>query len=485
MKVLRKIAPFAIILAAGLLLLYSPDIAPERYTDLATFFRVEMKRQGYSGLAVAAVSDGSILYVDGFGKDGSLSAIGPDSRLYAPAVAKSMTALCAYSLVREGKLGLDRQVRDYLPWFPEGATIRHLLSHASGFSDSSFDDAHPDAADLEAAARVMAGAKNPTAPGSAFRYLDTDYQVLALAMEKVEGEPYADILHDRVLGPLGMKSSGAAVSADPPRGSAYFFAMTLPRAPESSPFGAPSGYVVSSAADIGRYMAFLLGPEKVKNRPIPARAVGQLFDPLLPQLPYGYGFFLGSDETGRVAYHDGALDGFSSRIVLWPDKKSGIAVLAPQGSLLQSLIAMPALTDGAKSILRDGAAARPFPLGRLYILLAVVAVVHLLALMLQTGGAITWAKEARDKAEAKGSRGPIRLAKIRGWAGIALRAAIVAVCPLAIGLAFGRNISWKILLQLEPSLAAWCLFACLFGILRNAARLAWIYGASGSRHPVF
>jgi CubicO group peptidase (beta-lactamase class C family) len=479
MKVLRRIAPIAVIAAAALLLLYSPDIAPERYTDLATFFRVEMKRQGYSGFSVAAVSDGSVLYVDGFGKDGSGAPIGPDTRLYAPAAAKSMAALCAYSLVREGLLSLDMSVSSYLPWFVEGVTIRHLISHTSGFSDDDFDDLHPSALGLEAAARLMSSSKPEAAPGQAFRYLDTDYQVLALVMEKAAGQPYSELLAARVLAPLGLSSSDARVPAVPPRGSAYFFALSLPRAPSTSAVAASSGYLVSSAADIGKYMAYLLGPEKTKRGPLPTRAVISLFDPLSPHAPYGYGLFIGQDDEGRVAYHDGSLDGFSSRLVLWPDKRAGVAVLAPQGSLLQSLIALPALTEGARRIMRDGESSRPFPLGRLYILLAVVAIVHLLALVLQTGGALAWAKGARDKAEAKGSRGPILFARIRCWVGIALRIGIVLLCPIAVGLAFGRGVSWRSLLQLEPSLAVWCLFACLFGVLRNISRLTWLGGASG------
>ena len=64
--------------------------------------------------------------------------------------------------------------------------------------------------------------------------------------------------------------------------------------------------------------------------------------------------------------------------------------------------------------------ARPFPLGRLYILLSVVAIVQLFALCLQMGGALHWAKEAKDKAEATGEpRGPLRFAAFRCWLGMA------------------------------------------------------------------
>jgi CubicO group peptidase (beta-lactamase class C family) len=491
MKVLKRIVPFAVIVAAALLLLYSPDIAPERYTDLATFFRVEMKRQGYAGFSVAAVNDGSVLYVDGFGVDGAGKAIKSTTPLYASAASKSMAALAAYSLSLEGKLSLDAPVRDYLPWFALSAapgvggevSLRHLLSHTSGVSDFDFDDAHPAAANLEAAAKSMAGAKSSAAPGARFAYIDTGYQALGRVMELAAGSDYASILEDRVFTPLGMKTASVAtVRLSSPVGAASFFSLPLRRSPRVPSYADPSTHTIVSASDMGRYMAFLLGPEKYKRGPVPARAASALFDPLVSGAPYGYGLFLGRDaEGGRVAYHDGSVEGFSSRIELWPDRRSGVAVLAAQGSLLQSLFSLPALTEGARSIIRDGSAARPFPLGRLYILLAVVTAVHLFALILQTGGALQWAKEARDKAEAKGTSGPVVFASLRSWGGIALRCAIAILAPRLVGLAFGRVVTWPLLFQLEPALAVWCLGACLFGVLRNSARLAWMRGPAGFR----
>ena len=118
---------------------------------------------------------------------------------------------------------------------------------------------------------------------------------------------------------------------------------------------------------MGQYMAFLLGPEKFARGPVTPRAVAAVFEPLVPGVPYGYGLYVGKSEGGRFAYHDGSVDGFSSRIALWPDTKAGIAILAAQSSLLQSLVSLPALTEGARRIMLKGSAPRPFPLGRLYI----------------------------------------------------------------------------------------------------------------------
>ena len=57
---------------------------------------------------------------------------------------------------------------------------------------------------------------------------------------------------------------------------------------------------------------------------------------------------------------------------------------------------------------------------------------------------------------------------------MAVRAAIVLAFPAALALALDRAMSWKILLEIEPGLAAWCILACMFGFMRNVTRLAWL-----------
>ncbi len=489
-KLLRRLLPLLVIAAVGALLLYLPEIGPERYTDLATFFRVERRRQAFSGYAVAAVEQGSVLYVDGFGIDGTGKPIGADSPLFIGDASKSLAGTAALSLVRDRKLDLDAPARHYLPWFgfAGGAgldvTPRHLLSQTSGVSAESFDDAHRFAPDLEGAARSLSAARPVAAPGSSFHYIETGYQALGLIMEKAAGKPYPELLAERILAPLGMarttaRPEGAGVAT--PSGSACFFGAALPRGMAPRPFEAPSSSVLSTASDVGLYMAFLVAPEKQKRAPFGALTVRALFLPLEQSSRFGFGWYLDGEGKGRAAYIDGSLEGFSSRIVVWPELDAGVAVLAAQSSLLQSAFALPALVDGARRIMLEGGAPRPFPLGRLYILLAVIAFVHVAALALQTGGALSWAKEVRDRAEARGGRGPILLASIRAWLGIAICVAALALAPKAMSLGFGRAVSWRTAFALEPGLAAWCASACFFGLLRDIARLAWLRGSRSAK----
>jgi hypothetical protein len=77
--------------------------------------------------------------------------------------------------------------------------------------------------------------------------------------------------------------------------------------------------------------------------------------------------------------------------------------------------------------------------------------------------------------------GPVVFAIFHSSLGIALRILFVVFTPRVISLCFGRTVTWKIAFSLEPGIAAWCISACFFGVLRNAARIAWLKGAVAFR----
>jgi CubicO group peptidase (beta-lactamase class C family) len=493
MRILKRIVPYAVILAAALLLLYLPDIGPESYTDLATFFRVEMTRQGFPGYIVAAVKGGAVLYVDGFGKDGAGGRLGPDTRMLVGAAAKPFAATAAAALDAKGILDLDSPVARYLPGFAfadgSGASVRvrDLIAHASGISDKSFDDAHDTAPSLAAAVKVLATAKPVAAPGIEFHFIETGYQALGLVMEKASGREYADILDSVLFKPAGMAASDASRADSGPwlsAGSASFFGFVLPRATLVPEFGSPSSYVVADASDLGLFLAYLVSPESSKKKLMPLRQAQALLTPPIPEIPYAYGWSIREEGGSTVLESEGSQAGFSSRIALWPREKAAIAIVAPENSLLHAAISLPALSSAARRIMMEGSAARPFPVGRLYILLAVTAAVNFAGLVYQTGAARRWAKYARDKAEARGSRGPLVFATVRTCVGLAVRIAVACAVPIAFGLIIGKAATWKTVFDAEPGIAAWCASACFFGALRNFARLSWLIGRVPFPHPL-
>lgn len=103
----------------------------------------------------------------------------------------------------------------HLPGFPYAAiTIRHLLSHTSGLPSLQLFEPliaqRPDhvvtGADLVPALQAWTQPL-PFEPGADFRYSNTNYQLLALIVERISGRPFGEYVRDRIFRPAGMFSS--------------------------------------------------------------------------------------------------------------------------------------------------------------------------------------------------------------------------------------------------------------------------------------
>ncbi|HEX7180470.1 MAG TPA: serine hydrolase, partial [Thermoanaerobaculia bacterium] len=119
------------------------------------------------------------------------------------------TTTMAMILVDEGKLDLDRPVRDFLPGFQgpgkEAVTVRHLLTHSSGLAAVAplFQEIRGRAAYLE---RIQAMDLVYPA-GSRSTYSDLGIILLGEILERVAGQPLEAFVRERVLDPLGMRDT--------------------------------------------------------------------------------------------------------------------------------------------------------------------------------------------------------------------------------------------------------------------------------------
>lgn len=121
------------------------------------------------------------------GPDGVVAARGPTrSVIPLASVTKPIVALALLVAAEEGTIGLDDAAG------PPGATVRHLLAHASG---------------------LPFGKGPPIAPPGARRiYSNQGFERLGRHLEQVAGMPAADYVADAVLAPLGMTATTLAGS---------------------------------------------------------------------------------------------------------------------------------------------------------------------------------------------------------------------------------------------------------------------------------
>ncbi|WP_210592795.1 serine hydrolase [Streptomyces sp. GESEQ-35] len=139
----------------------------------------------------------------------------PDARFRAGSTTKVVTAAVVLRLAAKDRVDLNRTVQHYLPGLLdrrfEPITVRQLLNHTSGIQPGDgFADPYAHRFDTLPPRQVVASAvaKGPEfRPGKRQRYLNINYTVLALLIEKVTGHSYAAEASRLVLRPAGMRDT--------------------------------------------------------------------------------------------------------------------------------------------------------------------------------------------------------------------------------------------------------------------------------------
>ncbi|MEU6257535.1 serine hydrolase domain-containing protein [Streptomyces sp. NPDC047043] len=160
-------------------------------------------------------SDGSWRGSSGVHDLASSPAADPDARFRAGSTTKVVTAAVVLRLAAQGKVDLSTPVQHYLPGLLtpafEPITLRQLLNHTSGIrAGDGFDDPYAHRFETLPPARVVASAvaKGPEfAPGTQQHYLNINYTILGMLIEKVTGRSYAEEATRLVLHPAGMRDT--------------------------------------------------------------------------------------------------------------------------------------------------------------------------------------------------------------------------------------------------------------------------------------
>lgn len=245
----------------------------------------EICREG--GLPVADVSAGTEIeesvHYQWIADESDTSAAASliDRRYLVASITKPIVATAVLQQIAEGRLGLNQRVADVLPSFDRATlrqiTIRHLLTHSSGFPDMLPDNEElricqaPLSEFLEHALNVV-----PEFPaGTDCRYSSTGFLVLSAVFEQVVGTPISLHLKEKVFDALGMENTFLGV---PPDQADHFLPTVLPcQLPiwQTSPtetdsaqwnwnsrywrmLGAPWGGLITTARELGLFARMMV-----------------------------------------------------------------------------------------------------------------------------------------------------------------------------------------------------------------------------------
>ncbi|WP_051467433.1 serine hydrolase domain-containing protein [Actinomadura oligospora] len=284
--------------------------------------------------ALATVQDGdgrSDTYTAGVGDLSTGSPVPVDGQVRIGSNTKTFTAVVMLQLAGERKIRLDAPVDTYLPGVVRGdgidgrvITVRQLLQHTSGLPNYVYylsDDVR------YYAPRDLLGLalqhKADFAPGTGWKYSNTNYVLAGLIIEKVTGHPIADEITRRVIDRIGLRHTyfPAAHELTIREAHAKGYDRASPDVPYTDvtnldpSWGWAAGQMVSTNSDLNRFFTALLAGRLLRpaqlaqmRHTVPAGA------PFAEGSRYGLGLVSTPLSCGGVYWgHGGSTTGYETR----------------------------------------------------------------------------------------------------------------------------------------------------------------------------
>ena len=223
------------------------------------------------GAEVLVIVDGQIVLHQamGWADNADLVPMERNSIFRLASMTKPVVGTATLMLAEDGRIGLDEPVSRYLDSFGGGSaadiTVRHLLTHRSGFVQGGDPAGYADQPTLLDAVN-LAGEQGPTfAPGERFIYSDLNSEALGAVVATVSGLPVERFLEQRVLAPLGMSDTHTEFSPEADWadrvpssyrswGGSSWERWWNPSRPHETPWFSPAGDLFGSAFDYARFL---------------------------------------------------------------------------------------------------------------------------------------------------------------------------------------------------------------------------------------
>jgi CubicO group peptidase (beta-lactamase class C family) len=314
----------------------------------------EMAENHIAGAAISVVKDGKLFFAKGYGYADIEQGIPVDAEqtLFGfGSIGKLFTWTAVMQLVEQGKLDLDADINIYLDFripdtFSQPVTLKHLMTHTSGFENRLLDSVALKADDLMPARDWLVSHMHARVrpPGAAAGYSNFNAMLAGYIVARVADQPYEQYIQEHILNPLGMAhttpewpmppalQADKSVSYTYQDGAFQIFPDYMPQ-----PALLPSGGYYASATDMARFMIAHLQDGRYSDATIAEARILQeataqqmhstLYTPDPHLLGTKYGFFDFSDNGQRTIGHSGELPPMHSLLLLLLDQKLGIFVV--------------------------------------------------------------------------------------------------------------------------------------------------------------
>lgn len=189
-------------------------------SQIETAIKKSMDTCHVTAMSVVLVKGDKIIYQNALGLKNreTKEKVEIDDIYRIASISKSFSAAAIMQLVEEGKISLEDDVNDYLPFevrnprHPEiPITIKHFLTHTSSMRDNGVmkywvDDHYINPAKTTRDSIAMMFKEY--APGWGFSYCNRAYNMMGNIIEKASGERFDDYIRNHILLPMGIINAG-------------------------------------------------------------------------------------------------------------------------------------------------------------------------------------------------------------------------------------------------------------------------------------
>jgi len=312
---------------------------------LDAFIRKKMRKEGLQGLTVSVTDRNRILWQRqyGYANSDSRLPVGNNTLFQIGSIGKSFASVALMQMVEQGRVDLNKPVKRYVPWLEirskhKPITLHHLLSHTAGIVTGTERT-------IEGRSEIwsLRDSEMTARPGEMFHYSNVGYKIIGEVLSGLEGKSCGRVLQERVVKPLGMKSTATEITHDLGSRLAVGYWLKLDdrpakRVPEWSPSTwieseTADGSISSTSQDMSAYVRMLLNRGKGPDgRILSEKGYRMLIQKAIkcedvrPDEYYGYGLSVEGYRGHTLIGHTGGMLGFISSMQL--DIDEGIGAFA-------------------------------------------------------------------------------------------------------------------------------------------------------------
>lgn len=304
----------------------------------------EIKNKKLNAISISIVKDQKILFAKGYGYENKKTKRLADANtIYrVGSVSKLFTDMAIMIKQEDGSVNIDVPINNYLPEFKPNnpydtpITLRQLMSHRSGLlreprAGNYFDSKKTS---LKETVKSINGSTLIYEPETKIKYSNAAIAVVGYVLEKINNQPYAEIMQKNILNELKMENSSFVpnfkINKRLARGTMWSYDGRSFDAPTFQLGMIPAGSLYSSVIDLSNFLMMIFKNGKINNNQfINEKTLKVMLEPQYSsnrKFGYGIGFRLSDHNDFTKIGHGGAIYGYSTQLSAILEINTGVII---------------------------------------------------------------------------------------------------------------------------------------------------------------